>query len=176
MADTLRTARLRLRPWTQSDVGLLSRLSDDPGVVRYIGDGQRWPEERAAETSRLVLEHWSEHGFGWRVMALHETGEEVGFAALNHPGPETGLELSEFEIGWWVAPQFWRQGLASEAAEAVRDDAFARLGAPSVVARLQPDNLASAGVAKRIGLVQERDITGRWGEPVAIYRGGWALA
>lgn len=170
MPETLRTVRLSLRPWTESDFALLRRLSDDPRVVRYVGDGRRWPEERAAETSRLILEHWSEHGFGWRVMALPDTGQEIGFAALNHPGAETGLGSSEFEIGWWLAPDFWRQGLASEAAAAVRDDAFGHLAAPSLVARLQPDNLASAGVAKRIGMVHERDTVGRWGEPVAMYR------
>ena len=27
-----------------------------------------------------------------------------------------------------------------------------------------------AGVAKRIGMVHERDTVGRWGEPVAMYR------
>jgi RimJ/RimL family protein N-acetyltransferase len=53
----------------------------------------------------------------------------------------------------------------------VRDDAFGRLDAPSVVARLQPANLGSAGVARRIGMVHERDTTGPSGEPLAIYRG-----
>ncbi len=138
--------------------------------MRYVGDGRRWPEERAAETSWLILQHWSEYGFGWRVMALPNTGEKIGFAALNHPGAETGLGSGEFEIGWWLAPDFWKQGLASEAAAAVRDDAFGDLAAPSLVARLQPDNLASAGVAKRIGMVHEHDTVGRWGEPVAMYR------
>lgn len=161
---------MSLRPWTASDVGLLRRLSDDPEVVRYVGDGQRWTAERAEATSAGMVEHWRVHGFGWRIMRLNETGEEVGFAALDHPGEGSGLDPSEFEIGWWLDPGFWRRGLASEAAGAVRDEAFARLGAPSVAARLQPANLGSVGVARRIGMAHERDTVGRWGEPVAIYR------
>lgn len=170
MAETLRTPRMSLRPWAASDLGLLRRLSDDPRVVRYVGDGQRWTAERARETSQRIVEHWRRHGFGWRIMRLNETGQEVGFAALNHPAERSGLDPSEFEIGWWLDPDFWRRGLSGEAAAAVRDEAFERLGAPSVVARLQPANLASAGVARQIGMQHERDTVGPWDEPVAIYR------
>jgi RimJ/RimL family protein N-acetyltransferase len=152
---------------------MLRRLSADPRVVRYVGDGHVWTDQRVRQTSEAMLEHWRTHGFGWWVIALRDTGDEPGFAALNHPGPDTGLDACDFEIGWWLAPEMWRRGLATEAALAVRDDAFDRLGAPNVVARLQPDNLGSAAVARRIGMIHERDATGLWGEPVAIYR-GWA--
>jgi RimJ/RimL family protein N-acetyltransferase len=150
---------------------MLRRLSADPRVVKYIGDGQVWTDQRVRETSEATVEHWRAHGFGWWVITLRETGEEAGLAALNHPGPAGGLDASDFEIGWWLGPEMWRRGLATEAARAVRDDAFGRLGAPNVAARLQPDNMGSAGVARRIGMVHERDTTGLWGEPVAIYRG-----
>lgn len=171
MADALITRRLTLRAWTAGHVELLTRLSADPRVVRFVGDGQVWSGQRAQETSDLIVEHWRRHDFGWWVMSLNETGHEVGFAALNHPREEAGLEPQEFEIGWWLDPGFWRRGLAGEGAAAVRDDAFGRLGAPSIVARLQPANLGSAGVARHIGMAHERDTIGRAGEPVAIYRG-----
>ena len=173
MAATLESARLSLLPWQKADVALLRRLSADPCVVRYVGDGQVWSVERAQETSDLIVEHWREFDFGWWVMKLRQTGEQIGFACLNHPHAQSGLEPTEFEIGWWLSPEFWRQGLSSEAAAAVRDDAFDRLGAPSVAARLQPANHGSAGVARHIGMRHERDTVGMWGEPVAIYR-GWA--
>jgi RimJ/RimL family protein N-acetyltransferase len=171
MAGELSTARLALRPWGERDWELLRRLSADPRVVQYVGDGQPWTDERVEKTSSAIVAHWRTHDFGWWVMGLKDTGEEFGFAALNHPGAETGLEPSEFEIGWWLAPGFWRQGLAAEGATAVRDDAFGRLLAPSVVARLQPANRGSAGVARHIGMSHERDLIGQWGEPVAVYRG-----
>ncbi len=170
-ARVLRTARLLLRPWTVEDVSLLRRLSADSRVVRYVGEGQVWSDERTEETSRLIVEHWRRHGFGWWVMVLETGNDDIGFAALNHPGVEAGLGQEEFEIGWWLAPEFWGQGLSGEAAMAVRDDAFGQLRAPSVVARLQPDNLGSSGVARHIGMEFERETVGRWGEPVAIYRG-----
>lgn len=169
--EALRTDRMSLRPWAESDVKLLRRLSDDPRVVRYVGDGQCWTAERVANTSDRNVEHWRLYDFGWWIMRLDDTGEEIGFAALNHPAEGSGLDPSEFEIGWWLDPGFWRLGLSGEAAAAVRDDAFGRLNAPSVAARLQPANLASAGVARHIGMLHEQDTVGLWGEPVSIYRG-----
>ena len=46
-----------------------------------------------------------------------------------------------------------------------------RLGAPSVVARIQPLNGPSIAVATAIGLSLDFRTTGPSGEPVAVYRG-----
>lgn len=171
MGEKLETARLLLPEWSDSDGALLVRMSADPRVVRYIGDGQRWSAEKAAEVSRGVIGHWRAHGFGWRVAIEKRSGEPVGFAALNYLGEGTaGLDAHEFEIGWWLLPGAWGRGFASEGARAVCREAFERVGAPSVVARVQPDNVASARVATRIGMSHASDTTGRFGERVAVYR------
>ena len=171
VGETLETARLLLPKWSDSNAALLERLSADPRVVRYIGDGQCWPPERAADMSRGAVEHWRANGFGWRVAIEKDTDEPVGFAALNYLGEGTaGLDAFEFEIGWWLDPSAWRRGFASEGARAICKEAFERVGAPSVVARLQPDNVASARVAMRIGMSHEFETTGRFGERVAVYR------
>ena len=171
MCEALETARLLLRQWDHCDAALLERLSADPNVVRYIGDGECWSSERASEVSRSMVEHWRANGFGWRVAVEKESGEPVGFAALNYLGEGTaGLVTDELEIGWWLAPSVWGRGFASEGARATCQEAFQRVLAPSVVARLQPDNLASARVAMRIGMSHEFDTTGRFEERVAVYR------
>ncbi len=160
-----------LPEWSESDAALLARLSADPKVVRYIGDGACWSPEKAADVSLGMVEHWRANGFGWRVAVEKQSGEPVGFAALNYLGEGTaGLEPDEFEIGWWLVPTAWGRGFASEGARAICLEAFTRVGAPSVVARLQPDNRASARVAERLGMSLEFDTTGRFGERVAVYR------
>ena len=165
----LQTERLVLRPWAESDRGLLARLGADPDVVRYIGDGQPWSPERAEDVSRQIGRHWDAHGFGWRVAV--EGTAAIGFIALNYLGEGTaGLSPEEFEIGWWLDPRAWGRGLAREGARAVRDEAFGRVGAPSIVARLQPENVASAGVAANLGMSPQFDTTGRFGEPLRVYR------
>lgn len=127
MAKTLETSRLLLRSWTDADVALLARLAADPAVVRYIGDGQCWSAERVDEVAGMMTEHWRVNDFGWRVVVQKESHEPVGLAMLNYLGHGTvGLDPEEFEIGWWVFPGTWRQGLASEAARAICEESFER--------------------------------------------------
>ena len=144
--------------------------------MRFIGEGTPWPPERAAEVAEHAAEHWREHGFGWRVATLGETGAAVGLIALSLAGADSGIGADEYEIGWWLHPSVWRRGLAREGAAAVRDEAFARLGAPGIAARVSPRNDASLAVAAGIGMTRGDDSTGRFGEPIAVLRlsrDGW---
>jgi RimJ/RimL family protein N-acetyltransferase len=60
--------------------------------------------------------------------------------------------------------------LAREGAAALRDEAFTRVGAPSIVARIKPTNGPSLAVARAIGLSHERQSTGRGGETISVLR------
>ncbi len=171
MPDTLYTARLLLRPWTAEDDELLVTLSARPEMVRFIADGSVFSRERALQIAARAREHWAQHGFGWRVAQARDDGLPVGFAALNFAAKGSGLAVGEYEIGWWIAPEAQGQGLAREAAAAVRDDAFTSLEAPTVVARIQPGNAASVAVASAIGLAREADSRTREGIEIAVFRG-----
>jgi RimJ/RimL family protein N-acetyltransferase len=150
---------------------MLVRLSSIPAVTRYIGPGATWPRTTALEVAAAQLVHWREHGFGWRAAVEKASDRPIGFIALNFAGEGTaGLDASEYEIGWWLDPEVWGRGLAREGATTVRDEALGPLGAPSVVARIQPGNASSIAVAEAIGLVLDFHTTGRAGEPVAVYR------
>lgn len=97
-------------------------------------------------------------------------GDLVGLVALSYTdGTTAGLPAGEHEIGWWLDPAYWGHGYAHEGAEAIVAEAFA-LGAPSVVARIQPANARSIAVATSLGLVRESETTGRYGEPVVVLR------
>lgn len=63
------------------------------------------------------------------------------------------------------------QGLATEAATAVR--AFARdvLHAPRLTAIIKPENVASQRVALKIGLMLEKEVPYRLGGIVRLYAG-----
>jgi RimJ/RimL family protein N-acetyltransferase len=170
VTEILVSPRLTLRPWAESDVPLLATLASTPAVVRYIGDGQPWSQARVHAAAAVNAEHWRRHGFGWRVASMADDGTPIGFIALNCAGDGGGIDPGEYEIGWWLAPQAWGRGLAREGAAAVRDEAFERVGVPSVVARIQPPNVASLAVATAIGLTPESETTGRFGERAAVLR------
>jgi RimJ/RimL family protein N-acetyltransferase len=99
------------------------------------------------------------------------TTRTVGFVALNFAGEgAAGLDPGEYEIGWWLDPAEWGRGFAREGAEALRDHAFNTLGAPSVVARIQPENESSIRVAKAAGLGLDFESIGGTGERIVIHR------
>lgn len=173
MAAAIETERLLLRPWAAEDVALLAALSSNPRVTRYVGDGLTWTALKAITVSDRALDHWREHGFGWRVVVELSRGSAIGLIGLNLMGTGTpGLHPGEHEIGWWLTPERWGHGLATEAARAVADDAFSTLQGPQLTARIHPDNAASIQVATRLGMRFEFNTVAEPGVAVAVYRLG----
>jgi RimJ/RimL family protein N-acetyltransferase len=59
------------------------------------------------------------------------------------------------EIGWRLAPAYWGRGYATEAARAVLDDGFGRLGLAEIVAFTVPANRRSWRVMERLGMTRD---------------------
>jgi RimJ/RimL family protein N-acetyltransferase len=97
----------------------------------------------------------------------------VGYCGFFHQIVD---EIEEIEIGYRLHPAYWDQGLATEAATAVRDHAFRDLKLPRVISLIHPDNIASRRVAEKIGMTHEKETVFR-GFPTivfAISRGVWS--
>lgn len=168
--SAIETERLRLERWDERHLEDFVRLASDPRVTRYIRGGGRWSREQSERTFARQLDHWREHGFGWRAAIEKATGSWLGFSALNYVGagvPE--IAPDEVEIGWWLTPSSWGQGLATEGAVALRDEGFERVGLERIIARFEPANAASGRVMEKIGMHFEREARGVAGELVRVY-------
>jgi RimJ/RimL family protein N-acetyltransferase len=148
------TGRLVLARFEESEEPEFVALATDPRVMRYVGNGRPWTEERARQRYREHLVHWAEQGFGWRAIRDRADGRRfLGLVALNRLGTAVpGLPPDDLEIGWWIAPDAWGRGIATEAALAARDEAFERLAADRIVAWYQLENVASGQVMRKIGM------------------------
>lgn len=112
-------------------------LVADARVTQWIGGGEPWERERSEQRFDWMLDHWRRHGFGWRSALHRESGAWVGFVGLNYVTPDAvELDEGEVEIGLWLQPEVWGQGLATEGALATRDEAFQRLNLARIVGRL----------------------------------------
>lgn len=174
------TARLALEPWDAGRREDFARATAIPEVVRYIGSGETWSREKADRVFDRNIRHWVEHGFGWRSALERDTGAWLGFLGLNHV-PEEAVDSSpdDVEIGWWLLPEAWGRGLATEGAIALRDEAFERVGLERIVGRYDPRNRASGRIMEKLGMRHERDSVTKYGGPVRIYaleREDWAAA
>ncbi|MBF6590801.1 MAG: GNAT family N-acetyltransferase, partial [Ktedonobacterales bacterium] len=75
----------------------------------------------------------------------------LGGLGLHPRGWETGF----FEIGYWLRASAEGQGYMAEGVRLMTDYAFAHLGATRVQIRCDARNQRSAGLARRLGFVQE---------------------
>jgi [ribosomal protein S5]-alanine N-acetyltransferase len=64
----------------------------------------------------------------------------------------------ETEVGYMIAREFWGRGLATEAARAIRDYGFERLGFERLISLIRPENERSQRVAIKNGMRHERDV------------------
>ena len=159
----LETERLLLRQFRDSDLDAMARMSSDPDVMRFIGEGK--PQDRADVWRGIAqhLGHWQLRGYGNWAAVDKATGECVGRIGLWNPEGWPGLE-----VGWLLARSHWGRGLATEGGRAARDWAFATLDADHLISVIHPDNTPSIRVAERLGETFERPSEIR-GTPVLIY-------
>lgn len=142
----LTTARTRMRPVTPADVDGMHALWTDPAVRKFLWDDQIIDRERAAQAVDISCRDFAAHGFGLWLIQDKQSGEPIGFCGLR--ASEHGVP--ELLYGLW--PRWWGRGLATEAARAVLDYAFAQLGHTSIEAATDVPNLASVRVMTRLGM------------------------
>ena len=138
------TVRLRLRRFRAADEPDLVALDSDEEVMRYIGSRGSTPEQ-IVERVRHRIE--SDHGaLGWWLIETRDDAAFQGVAALL-PMPEGG----DVELAYRLTRVSWGRGIATEAATALVDQAFGRVGLPQLVAVTFPENVASQRVLQKVG-------------------------
>jgi len=148
--SVIETARLRLEPWDDSHFERFARFMRDPDVTRYIRPDPL-DLARAIEQHERSLEEWKIYGFGKRAMIETETEQWLGFVELSPVGPNKGSRDEDIELGYFVEPSRWGEGIATEAGIAARDDAFHRCEIPELIGRCRVENVASARVLAKVG-------------------------
>ncbi len=151
----LETERLVLRRVTLGDAGLMLAIWNDPAFVRHVGDrGIRTVADAQAALKDGAFKLYEDYGFGPYVISLKKNGSQVGICGLFRRE-----NLEDPDIGFAVLPDFCGIGFASEAAEAVVAHARDDLGIKCLTAIVSPENSASIGLIKKIGLTFDRGIT-----------------
>jgi RimJ/RimL family protein N-acetyltransferase len=157
--DRIETARLRLRRWHAGDEAPMLAINEDPEVTRYLN--RRVDAAANAAFLARAQEHWAEHGFGFWAIETRPSAEGpaelVGFAGVAYPTFIAQL-ASRPELGWRLARGAWGRGLATEAASAARDHAFATLALPELISIIHPENARSLRLASRLGMVAEGQV------------------
>ena len=141
---TLKTERLLLRKFTESDMDALFLILGDAESNRFLP----WfpvknPEEtRAFYEKRYAPVYARPQGYAYAICS-RENGVPIGYI---HVGTEESHDL-----GYALRREFWRRGIATEASKAVVAQ-VKRDGLPYITATHDRNNPRSGAVMKRLGM------------------------
>jgi ribosomal-protein-alanine N-acetyltransferase len=148
MTHPLETRRLLLRPIELSDAGQTQILFPQWEIVKYLADRVPWPypPDGAYTYYRdFVLpavargDEWS-----WTLRLKERPDSLIGSISLFRGGNENR--------GFWIAPHWQRQGLMSEACDAVTHYWFETLKFPVMRVPKAVVNIASRRISEKQGM------------------------
>lgn len=144
----LETDRLRLELYTVKDKANFIGLLTDPEVMRFVDKGPLNSDQAEALWRKLLLDFYPA-GVDtiWAVFAKADGGY-LGNASLR-PRPE---RQKDWEIGYYLKPNEWGNGFATEIASCLIRHGFEVAGLDEIYATVDKENTASIHVLEKCGL------------------------
>lgn len=151
---TLQTEHLIMRPWKDKDIEPFITLNADPRVCEFYPTEGYSRTESLAQIAR-IREAMQRYGYGLWALELKGTGEFIGYTGLKHLRGNHPL-APNIEISWRLAPAYWGNGYATEAAKKALWYGLQELSLPEVVSFTAIPNIRSQKVMERLGMARQK--------------------
>ena len=139
--------RLILRRIREDDAKRIHACIQDPRIHRNVGT---IPADQSLESTRLrIIEN----------NARFESGSAFGFAITEDRHHLLGIiggsftGYASFDFGYWLAPEVWGKGYATEASRGLMDWVIAEHGVKAFTAGYVEDNPPSGKVLSKLGFM-----------------------
>jgi RimJ/RimL family protein N-acetyltransferase len=151
------TARLILRTQVPGDILAWAEHMNTPAVTDHLGGPRNMQKIEASFAKNN--DALARNGFAFMMIEHKETGDFLGNVGLKYVDSEFAPAAihGEFEIGWSVRGDYWRQGYAFEAASATLALAFERYGADRVFAFTTDRNIPSWRLMEKLQMVRRAE-------------------
>lgn len=142
------TPRLQMREFTLADKEAVLDFASCEKVTRYTGDaGMVKSLDDAAMVIRDIwMVEYERYGYGRYALIHKEDQKVIGFC-----GVKFDKGLSAPDIGYRLLPQYWGQGLATEAVTSALKYAREVLGLDKIIAVAVDENVASNKILHKLG-------------------------
>ncbi len=157
----LETARLTLRPMEMDDLNEFVEMMAHPEVYAMMGFATTSEGTKRARTLeewrprfayRIAQFEWE--GFGEWAVVMKATSEFVGMVGLQFYLLDQGsMTTPEIELFYGLKRACWDQGIMREATSVVVRYAFETLKLRRLTSVCSRENLRSANVMRRVGMV-----------------------
>ncbi len=148
----IKTERLILRPWKESDFEPFALMNADPHVREFFPSllTKNESNEMANQFKKLIETQ------GWGLWAAEVPGEApfIGFVGIAQVPFEAHFTPA-VEIGWRLAYEFWGKGYATEAAKVVMNFGFNQLKLEEIVSFTVVKNIRSRHVMEKLGMTHD---------------------
>lgn len=140
------TERLKHRAFEVDDAAVFFELNSNVEVMRFTGE-PLMPSVDAAANAIANYPDFDEVGFGRWACVLKESDAVIGFCGLKYLA-----DLDAVDVGYRFFPEYWGQGLATEACIASLEFGFHTLGLNEIIGLVIPVNVASIRVLEKSGM------------------------
>lgn len=156
--QSIRSARLTIRPMVQGDLEAVLACYDHHDVMRYCPP-TRWATlENARAWFARIQQRVADGNAMQFVIELTQQARVIGTCVL-FKIDEASLRA---EIGYALGRDFWGAGYMHEALTALVEHAFSQLGLHRLEAEIDPRNERSAQSLLRLGFMLEGTLRERW--------------
>lgn len=145
------TDRLILRPFIESDAPFLYELNSDEEVMRYTGDV---PFENVKAAHKFAVDYidsptgqFQKYKMGRLAIVRKEDNAFIGWSGLKYHSKEDVVD-----IGYRLIKKYWGNGYATESTLRILQHAFNDHKLECIVAHVHEHNIASQGVALKLGM------------------------
>lgn len=149
LPNEIRTERLLLRRWRESDLEPFAELNADPLVMRHMPAML----DRAASDALVARfrDQFDRLGYGLWAIEVPRIAPFIGFVGLSVPRFSAHFTPC-VEVGWRLARAHWGRGYATEAARGALRFGFELAGLQEIVSFTSPANERSRAVMTRLGM------------------------
>ncbi|PYI67832.1 GNAT family N-acetyltransferase [Arthrobacter livingstonensis] len=163
----LTTQRLVLREYTPSDFAAVHAFASDPQTSTFVEWGPN-SEQDTGEFLKFCAATAAVVPRTGHTLAITLAGNVIGSIGLTVQPRTARHGAAEAELGYTLHSDAWGRGYATEASRAIVEYGFSQLRLARITATCRPENVASAGVLRKLGMDQvghlknDRLIRGRW--------------
>lgn len=140
---------VQIRPWKNDDLKDLVHFANNWNIAKNLTDKFPFPYSEA--NGKAFIEFATKDD-PIHIFAIDKDGQSIGGIGIH---PQDDIHRRNAELGYWLAEQFWGQGIISKAIKQVIDFTFETYDIDRVFARPFGTNTASQRVLEKNGFVLE---------------------
>jgi ribosomal-protein-alanine N-acetyltransferase len=150
MFPTLSTERFLLERVLPEDQQFIFEGLSHPDIIQFYGVRYKTFEDTKKQMAWYEKSYNEGAGGPWKIVDKI-SGEKIGVVAYYKFDPQH----RKAEVGFWIFPQYWNKGIATETLKAVIEYCQKQKGIHRLEAFVEDGNLASSRVLEKLGFAHE---------------------